>query len=101
MSGKKNKAERRKVIRQDPISLLQDGAEATQPTSAVPKRWPLLAIRVLATLGLSIGVYLAILHYRAGADGVIDSPLCGAGTVVNCNAVLGSPYARLFGVPIA
>jgi protein-disulfide isomerase len=56
---------------------------------------------VLAALGLVIGTYLAILHYQAGADGTIDSPFCGVGTVINCNTVLGSTYARLFGLPVA
>jgi len=46
-------------------------------------------------------VYLSILHYQAGSSGVIDSPLCTISSTLNCNAVLGSTYARLFKVPIA
>jgi len=61
----------------------------------------LLPLRILATLGLAVGVYLSILHYQAGSSGVIDSPLCTISATLNCNAVLGSTYARLFKIPIA
>lgn len=61
----------------------------------------LLPLRILAALGLAVGVYLSILHYQAGSSGVIDSPLCTISSTLNCNAVLGSTYARLFKLPIA
>ena len=61
----------------------------------------LLPLRILAGLGLAVSVYLSILHYQAGSSGVIDSPLCTISSTLNCNAVLGSTYARLFKVPIA
>lgn len=91
MSGKRNKVERRNVVK----------VEMPRPATAAQPRWPLWTIRVLAFLGLSIGTYLTVLHYQAGTGGVIDSPFCGVGTTINCNAVLGSPYARLFGLPVA
>jgi protein-disulfide isomerase len=50
---------------------------------------------------LVITTYLTVLHYQAGTNGIIDAPFCGEGTVINCNAVLSSPYAQLFGQPIA
>lgn len=61
----------------------------------------LLTLRILAALGLAVSVYLSILHYQAGSSGVIDSPLCTISATLNCNAVLGSSYARLFKIPIA
>src|SRR5262245_15312574 len=61
----------------------------------------LLPLRILAVLGLAVGVYLSILHYQARSSGVIDSPLCTISSTLNCNAVLGSTYARLFNLPIA
>lgn len=61
----------------------------------------LLPLRILAALGLAVGVYLSILHYHAGSSGVIDSPLCAISATLNCNAVLGSTYARLFKIPVA
>jgi uncharacterized membrane protein len=62
---------------------------------------PLLPLRILAALGLAVSIYLSILHYQAGSSGVIDSPLCTISATLNCNAVLGSSYARLFKIPIA
>ena len=61
----------------------------------------LLPLRILAALGFAVSVYLSILHYQAGSSGVIDSPLCTISATLNCNAVLGSAYARLFKIPIA
>jgi protein-disulfide isomerase len=75
--------------------------EAIRSTRAPQPRWPLLTIRLLAGLGLLVSTYLTILHLQAGANGAIESPFCGAGTVINCTSVLGSPYARLFGMPVA
>jgi protein-disulfide isomerase len=72
-----------------------------RPTLKQPPRWPLLAIRGFAAAGLFVGVYLAVLHAQAGASGAINSPLCGLSPTLNCNSVLGSAYARLFGFPIA
>ena len=69
-------------------------------TASAPSRL-LLPLRILAALGLAVGIYLSILHYQAGSSGVIDSPLCTISATLNCNAVLGSTYARLFKIPIA
>jgi uncharacterized membrane protein len=60
-----------------------------------------LTIRVLAFVGLCIAGYLSVLHSQAGTSGIFDSPLCTISSTINCNAVLGSTYARLFGVPVA
>lgn len=68
---------------------------------AVVSTWPLLTIRTLALVGLCVAGYLAMLHYQAGERGTFASPLCTISSTINCNAVLGSVYARLFGVPIA
>ena len=68
---------------------------------AVVSTWSLLTIRTLALVGLCVAGYLAMLHYQAGARGTFASPLCTISSTINCNAVLGSVYARLFGVPIA
>jgi uncharacterized membrane protein len=69
-------------------------------TASAPSRL-LPPLRILAALGLAVSVYLSILHYQAGSSGVIDSPLCTISATLNCNAVLGSTYARLFKIPIA
>lgn len=77
------------------------GTPPPQSATASPKTWPLLTIRILAVIGLGIAAYLAMLHSQAGAGGTFNSPLCTISSTINCNAVLGSVYARLFGVPIA
>jgi uncharacterized membrane protein len=91
MAGKREKAERRGATR----------IEAVRPVAKQPPRWPLPTIRGLAVIGLVVGIYLSRLHAQAGADGVIHSPLCGTGQVINCNSVLGSAYADLFDIPVA
>lgn len=71
-------------------------------SSAVPaKTWPRLAIRVLAFVGLCIAAYLTVLHSQAGTSGTFNSPLCTISSTINCNAVLGSEYSHLFGLPVA
>jgi uncharacterized membrane protein len=90
MSGKQVKAERRGATR----------IEAIRPKGAQPQ-WPLFTIRFLAAAGLVVGVYLLVLHVQAGTDGQIESPFCGTSAAINCTSVLGSPYARLFGIPVA
>ena len=74
---------------------------SSPPAAITPRTWPFLVIRILAFVGLGIAVYLSVLHYKAGTNGTFASPLCTISSTINCNAVLGSVYARLFGVPIA
>jgi uncharacterized membrane protein len=50
---------------------------------------------------LCIAGYLSVLHSQAGTSGTFNSPLCTISSTINCNAVLGSVYAHLFGVPVA
>jgi uncharacterized membrane protein len=77
------------------------GQVSSRPGTAASPSGLLLPLRILAVLGLAVSVYLSILHYQAGSSGVIDSPLCNISSTLNCNAVLGSTYARLFKIPIA
>lgn len=90
MSGKQVKAERRGATR----------IEAVRPRGR-PPQWPLLTIRILAVVGLLVSGYLTALHIQAGADGQIEAPFCGTSATINCTSVLGSGYARLFGLPVA
>lgn len=50
----------------------------------------------LAAAGLLIAGYLTLLHYDSSVPLV-----CGAGSFVNCEAVLTSPSAIVAGVPVA
>ena len=90
MSAKKIKAERRAAAERRTVP----------PPDGRPGR-ALWTVRGLAGIGLGLAGYLTLLHYEAGATGEIESPLCGAGATVNCNLVLGSAYATLFGWPVA
>lgn len=59
------------------------------------RSWDRLAV-VLAAAGLAIAAYLTLLHYDASVPLV-----CAAGSVVDCETVLGSPSAMVLGVPVA
>ncbi len=48
---------------------------------------------IIALIGLATSVYLALI----ATFGI--SAACPAGQIINCDAVLGSAYARTFGVP--
>lgn len=55
-----------------------------------------LLVVALAAAGLLVAGYLTLLHYDSSVPLV-----CGAGTFVNCEAVLTSPSAFVAGVPVA
>lgn len=95
MSAKKAKAARRAAELQDATQLAARRDERRAPD------WPVPVVRGLATAGLLLAGYLTVLHFQAGSSGSFESALCGAGTTVNCNLVLGSAYATLFGLPVA
>lgn len=95
MSAKKIKAERRAAAERRTVPPPDGRAGLRGPGRAL---W---IVRGLAGIGLGLAGYLTLLHYEAGATGEIESPLCGAGATINCNLVLGSAYATLFGWPVA
>lgn len=59
----------------------------------IPRRRMIVA---LATIGLLIAGYLALLHYDTSVPLV-----CSAGSFVNCETVLTSPSATVAGIPVA
>jgi uncharacterized membrane protein len=59
------------------------------------KRWGVVAILVLTFLGLADSAYL----FQHDMSGVPLS--CSVQGLSNCNVVAQSPYAKLFGIPIA
>ena len=95
MSAKKIKAARRATAERQTGRTSDSGAGQRGPDRAL---W---TVRGLAGIGLGLAGYLTLLHYQAGATGEIESALCGAGATVNCNLVLSSAYATLFGWPVA
>jgi uncharacterized membrane protein len=50
---------------------------------------------IIAGLGLAISIYLTLYHY-AGVPLV-----CSDSGIINCASVLNSPYAYVFGIPVA
>src|SRR5262245_42491822 len=54
----------------------------------------------LALAGVAISVVTLVVHHRVTAGSGYVS-FCNFGGIVNCDAVLGSRYGVLFGVPVA
>jgi uncharacterized membrane protein len=81
-------------------------AKARQPMPTVrptqeQTRWPHIALWVLAGLGIGLSLFLTYHHYSAGGGGSVYARFCGGeGSYINCNAVLSSSYAYLFGLPL-
>lgn len=63
---------------------------ATSPPSLAAVR---LAVPLLGMVGMGVSAYLAYAHYRR-----VDA-ICLPG--LDCGAVLSSPYARVWGVPLS
>ncbi|MBA8793379.1 putative membrane protein [Friedmanniella endophytica] len=70
------------------------GAAVARDGSAA-RRW-LTAPFLLSVVGLAISVYLTVEHFTTPAI-----LACPEGATVNCAKVTSSPYATLFGVPVA
>ncbi len=66
---------------------------AVEQNSSMLHRVARTAIPVLALLGAGISAYLTYVHFTW------VEPVCLSG--MDCNSVLFSPYAELFGIPIA
>jgi protein-disulfide isomerase len=68
--------------------------------SAGTKRWPWLFALVLCAVGLWLSVLLEQIHFRIHTQPDFHS-FCAIDRKVNCDIVAKSPYAVLFGVPVA
>ena len=59
------------------------------------------SVLLLSVVGLALSLALLYVHRQlAGGDGGYTS-FCNIGETVNCDAVLGSPYATFMGLPVA
>src|SRR5262245_40345661 len=54
----------------------------------------------IAILGMAVSAVALVVHHRVAAEAGYTS-FCNLGGVINCDAVLASRYAVLFGVPVA
>jgi len=59
-------------------------------------RWSRILIAAIAALGILDTIYLTLVEW-----GVIKEAFCPTTGVINCNAVLLSNYAKIFGIPIS
>jgi protein-disulfide isomerase len=76
------------------------GARPISDPSASSKRWPWLLALVLCAVGLWLSVLLEQIHFRIHTQPDFHS-FCAIDRKVNCDIVAKSPYAVLFGVPLA
>ena len=65
-----------------------------------PRIRQILPVLVLAALGLAVSINIEVVHRRLTADANYAS-FCNVNATVNCDVVLSSRYAGLFGVSVA
>jgi len=68
--------------------------------AAPPARWPWWLALLLCLAGLVLSILLEHLHFQLHNDPTFHS-FCAIDRTVNCDIVASSPYAVLFGVPVA
>ena len=71
------------------------------PDDAVPSaRWPWWLALLFCLTGLALSILLEQIHFRLHTNPAFHS-FCAIDRKVNCDIVARSPYAVLFGVPVA
>ncbi len=65
-----------------------------------PRIRQILPVLVLAALGLAVSINIELVHRRLTADANYAS-FCNVNATVNCDVVLSSRYAALFGISVA
>jgi protein-disulfide isomerase len=65
-----------------------------------PARWPWWLALLFCLAGLVLSILLEQLHFKVHTDPTFHS-FCAIDRKVNCDIVARSPYAVLFGVPVA
>jgi protein-disulfide isomerase/uncharacterized membrane protein len=68
--------------------------------AAPPARWPWWLALLFCLAGLVLSILLEQLHFKVHSDPTFHS-FCAIDRKVNCDIVARSPYAVLFGVPVA
>ena len=59
-------------------------------------RWSRILIAAIAVLGILDTIYLTLVEW-----GVLKEALCPTTGIIDCNAVLDSAYAKVFGIPLS
>jgi protein-disulfide isomerase len=68
--------------------------------AAPPARWPWWLALLFCLAGLVLSILLEQIHFKLHTDPTFHS-FCAIDRKVNCDIVARSPYAVLFGVPVA
>jgi protein-disulfide isomerase/uncharacterized membrane protein len=61
----------------------------------------LWASAFVAAIGIAVAVTIAWIHAQLDSSGGTYTSFCNVNSSINCDAVLSSPFAKLFGVPVA
>jgi protein-disulfide isomerase/uncharacterized membrane protein len=72
----------------------------SQPASG-PFLRLLYTATILALIGVGLAAWLVWVHAQMDHAGAGYTSFCNINESVNCDLVLGSPFARLFGIPVA
>jgi protein-disulfide isomerase/uncharacterized membrane protein len=68
--------------------------------AAPPARWPWWLALLFCLAGLVLSILLEQIHFKLQSDPAFHS-FCAIDRTMNCDIVARSPYAVLFGVPVA
>jgi uncharacterized membrane protein/protein-disulfide isomerase len=72
----------------------------TRPSNPLSYFVYLGIVVIIALIGLADAIYLSISHYRVYTD-IGYKSICAISKAINCDTVSQSPYAVLFGLPVA
>lgn len=72
-----------------------DNSDASPPAALL---W---ANALVATIGIAVAVTIAWIHAQLDASGGSYTSFCNVNSSINCDRVLTSPFAKLFGIPVA
>ena len=72
-----------------------------QPTLPAPPRWAGRLLVGSVVLGILLAAYSTYVHYRITASAGEYTSVCNVSTTVNCDSVLTSRFAELFGIPVS
>ena len=59
-----------------------------------------IGLILFSLLGLGASIWALVVHYQLTVDPTYSS-VCDVNATVSCTQVLSSPYARVFGIPVA